>query len=226
VAGKRRELSPGEYKKAVDSLVKKWRSEGLGPRITSGFREKPAKGEKAASKHKVQAGIASDFVFNKKLTGAFKDKIYKDVLAAGLWRNIHDAGTGTHLHTQGIPPGPISNKWLKKHTNEADRSRLGINKSQNSAGTKKTNRQPKDKGPEGRERQAMTPSPFSDSPGRASLGLRAFNQIDSGIQSQPQPLSQLQQDAIRLEANRNGRKPVLLGGGGPARQRPIISGNQ
>jgi len=55
----------------------------------------------------------------------------------------------------------------------------------------------------------------------------AGNQLFGAPPIPTQPtLTPMQQDAIRLEAARNGRKPVLLGGGGPARQRPIISGNQ
>jgi len=56
------------------------------------------------------------------------------------------------------------------------------------------------------------------------LRARTSNQL-FGEAPPPAPvLSPIQQDAVRLDNARSGRKPVLLGGGGPIRSRPVLTG--
>ena len=36
----------------------------------------------------------------------------------GLWTDVHNVGSGVHLHVQGLPPGDIASWWLDKYGSE------------------------------------------------------------------------------------------------------------
>ena len=80
---------------------------------TSGYRSAERNervGGHPDSKHVV--GMARDYV------AASVEKMHDAASVArslGLWVVVHDAGSGDHIHTQGLPPGPIPAWWRDKY---------------------------------------------------------------------------------------------------------------
>jgi len=33
----------------------------------------------------------------------------------GLWYQLHDVGSGNHLHVQGLPPGAVPDEWREQY---------------------------------------------------------------------------------------------------------------
>jgi hypothetical protein len=83
-----------------------WLSEVSGHRSEERNREV---GGSDASKHLL--GMARDFA------APDKESLRQGELAAealGLWATVHDAGSGWHLHIQGLAPGSVPGWWLDK----------------------------------------------------------------------------------------------------------------
>ena len=68
-----------------------------------------AVGGHVASKHVL--GMARDFV----ATMPEMEEALQTALSLGFWCELHDAGTGDHLHVQGLPPGPVAEWWEAKY---------------------------------------------------------------------------------------------------------------
>ena len=101
-------LTPAEFDAACRSLVRKcpWLSEVSGHR--GELRNKEVGGSDA-SKHLLGMG--------RDLVGPDKESLRQGELAAealGLWATVHDAGSGSHLHVQGLAPGSVPGWWLDK----------------------------------------------------------------------------------------------------------------
>ncbi len=43
----------------------------------------------------------------------------------GLWHQIHDVGSGNHLHVQGLPPGEIDEAWRIRYLDYDDAEDFG-----------------------------------------------------------------------------------------------------
>jgi len=107
----KRDISPTDFDAACRVITR--RVPGLSE--TSGKRSvtrNEAVGGSPHSKHLI--GMARDFVGSEEdiQSGA------EIVRALGLFFRIHDAGTGNHLHVQGLPPGDINESWLLQYSNE------------------------------------------------------------------------------------------------------------
>ncbi len=75
-------------------------------------------GGKTGSKHKIRKHIAQDFSCENpngsKMTKAQRNKLGADAVTLGLWFTFHDVGSGFHLHTQGLPVGPVPAIWWNR----------------------------------------------------------------------------------------------------------------
>ena len=83
-----------------------------GLRLTSTFRTEAknvrVKGHRL-SKH--QNEMASDFVGSPEDMQAGLARAHE----LGLSAKVHDAGSGMHLHTQGMTPGRVTQEWLDQN---------------------------------------------------------------------------------------------------------------
>lgn len=99
-------MSPEEFDAACRAL---WRRvPGLSE--TSGRRSEERNkkvGGNPLSKHRI--GMARDFV------GSPSDMTHGAAVARilGLWFEVHDVGSGNHIHVQGLPPGEIDPEWRR-----------------------------------------------------------------------------------------------------------------
>lgn len=105
----RHPMTPAEFDAALRALVSEcpWLSETSGRRT----RERNAAvGGKPGSKHVL--GMAQDFVADD--VEALRQAAPVAV-RLGLWILLHDVGSGTHLHVQGLPPGDVPEWWRVKY---------------------------------------------------------------------------------------------------------------
>lgn len=109
----RKPMSPAEFDAKVRSLWRKcdFLSETSGRR--SPIRN-AAVGGKPGSKHVL--GMAQDFgaPTRKLLDHAMKVAVEE----FGFWVEVHDVGSGMHLHVQGLPPGDVPQEWVDLHGEE------------------------------------------------------------------------------------------------------------
>ena len=105
----RKPMTPAEFDAACRELwsVCPYLSE------TSGRRTKErnaAAGGKPGSKHVL--GMARDF-------SAPNRTLLSEAMSAarrlGFWVEVHDVGSGLHLHVQALPPGPVPKDWMEKY---------------------------------------------------------------------------------------------------------------
>ena len=80
---------------------------------TSGYRgvvRNSLVGGHAESKHLL--GMARDFE-----SGHEEELLKGERLARilGFWHDVHDSGSGLHLHVQGLEPGPVPDWWMLKY---------------------------------------------------------------------------------------------------------------
>lgn len=104
----RQPLSPAEFDAALRRLVK------AHPQLseTSGYRSADRNaqvGGNPLSKHRL--GMARDYVGSMALL-RLAQRTAHDL---GLWYLLHDAGSGDHLHVQGLPPGEVPAWWRAKY---------------------------------------------------------------------------------------------------------------
>ena len=104
----RHPMTPAEFDAACRELIRRSR-DALSE--TSGHRNLARNlrvGGSSKSKHLL--GMARDFV------GSIDQMREAAVVARdlGLWYNLHDVGSGNHLHVQGLPPGEIPDWWVLK----------------------------------------------------------------------------------------------------------------
>jgi uncharacterized protein YcbK (DUF882 family) len=101
-------MTPSEFDAACRELVR------LEPHLseTSGHRT-VARNEQAGgsevSKHLL--GMARDFAADE---GHGLQAAETTAEELGLWAVVHDAGSGCHLHCQGMPVGPPQRWWSAK----------------------------------------------------------------------------------------------------------------
>ena len=101
-------LTPSEFDAACRRLVslEPYLSETSGHRTVE--RNTAANGSDV-SKHLL--GMARDFAADEG-SGLYAAEITAEEL--GLWAVVHDAGSGSHLHVQGISPGNPPRRWSEK----------------------------------------------------------------------------------------------------------------
>jgi uncharacterized protein YcbK (DUF882 family) len=106
----RQPLSPAEFDAVCRELERScpwlWQ--------TSGYR---------SAEHNAEVG---GHVMSKHLLGMARDYGAKDQVGLeqaadvarglNLWIKVHDVGSGDHIHTQGLPTGPVAPWWLLKYT--------------------------------------------------------------------------------------------------------------
>lgn len=83
---------------------------------TSGRRTKErnaAAGGKPGSKHVL--GMAQDFAAPSL---AQLDAAMRVARELGFWVDVHDVGSGKHLHVQGLPPGDVPAWWRDLYLEE------------------------------------------------------------------------------------------------------------
>ncbi len=102
-------MTPAEFDAACRLLIREcpWLSETSGRRSAE---RNEAVGGHAESKHLL--GMARDFV-SPSQNGLNQAAIKAQEL--GLWFKVHDAGSGDHLHIQGLPKGQVHPWWLAKY---------------------------------------------------------------------------------------------------------------
>tara|TARA_R100001129_G_scaffold174582_1_gene146972 strand:+ start:225 stop:539 length:315 start_codon:yes stop_codon:yes gene_type:complete len=98
-------MTPAEFDAACRELLRRCPelSETSGRR--SAERNAQAGGH-PDSKHRL--GMARDLV------GPGLHDAQQHARELGLWFLLHDAGTGVHLHVQGLPPGDLPTWWVAK----------------------------------------------------------------------------------------------------------------
>jgi len=101
-------MTPAEFDAACRALVDAcpFLSETSGRRTTE--RNEGAGGS-PASKHVL--GMARDFAPDM---GYGLSQAEAQAEELGLWATAHDAGSGMHLHVQGLPVGQPARWWLAK----------------------------------------------------------------------------------------------------------------
>lgn len=108
----RKPMSPAQFDAKVRELIRRcpFLSETSGRRTPA---RNAAAGGKPNSKHVI--GMAQDFAAanQKQLDGAMK--IAREM---GFWVELHDVGSGKHLHVQGLPTGDIPGEWFAAHGSE------------------------------------------------------------------------------------------------------------
>ena len=104
----RQPMTPAEFDASCRALVAAcpFLSETSGRRTTE--RNEGAGGS-GASKHLL--GMARDFALD---LGYGLSQAEAQAEELGLWATAHDAGSGMHLHVQGLPVGPPARWWLAK----------------------------------------------------------------------------------------------------------------
>lgn len=104
----RNPMTPSEFDEACRQL---WQAH---PELseTSGRRsadKNSAVGGNPLSKHVI--GMARDFVADP---STMRDANVT-ARALGFWTQLHDVGSGNHLHVQGLPPGDVPEWWGGKY---------------------------------------------------------------------------------------------------------------
>lgn len=104
----RHPMTPSEFDAAVRELRKRcpYLSETSGARTEA---RNASAGGKVASKHVL--GMARDLVPDGM---DFRD-CAQVAHALGFWVEVHDVGSGRHLHVQGLPPGDVPGWWVEKY---------------------------------------------------------------------------------------------------------------
>lgn len=107
----RKPMSPAEFDAACRQLRR------LCPFLseTSGARTKSRNavvGGKPDSKHVL--GMAQDFGADG---GDFRDSMLV-ARKLGFWVEVHNVGSGNHLHVQGLPPGDVPDWWVREFATE------------------------------------------------------------------------------------------------------------
>ncbi len=104
----RHPLSPAEFDAACRLLIAEcpWLSETSGKRSVE---RNESVGGHPDSKHVL--GMARDFVSDQRGMEAAQRAANR----LGLWTLLHDVGSGSHLHTQGLATGPVPNWWMHKY---------------------------------------------------------------------------------------------------------------
>ena len=104
----RQPLTPSEFDAACRRLVRlePYLSETSGHRTVA--RNRAANGSDV-SKHLI--GMARDYAADEG-SGLYAAETTAEEL--GLWAVVHDAGSGSHLHVQGISPGNLPRWWSQK----------------------------------------------------------------------------------------------------------------
>jgi len=102
-------MTPTEFDAACRELVR------LEPYLseTSGYRtvaRNAQAGGSEVSKHLL--GMARDFAADE---GHGLQAAETTAEELGLWAVVHDAGSGNHLHCQGLPVGLVQRWWLAKY---------------------------------------------------------------------------------------------------------------
>jgi len=106
---KRQPMTPSEFDAACRTLERScpWL------RQTSGYRG-PAHNKRVngadGSKHLIS--MARDY--GAETTGELREAM-GIARGLGFWVDVHDKGSGNHLHIQGLPPGNIDEWWVSKY---------------------------------------------------------------------------------------------------------------
>lgn len=110
----RRCMTPREFDQASNRLMELF--PGLSQ--TSGARSDSRNqrvGGAEGSKHAIRRRVAQDYALENPdgspMTNEQRERLIRACKVLGFWAVIHDAGSGDHLHTQGLPPGPIPELW-------------------------------------------------------------------------------------------------------------------
>lgn len=105
----RQPFTPAEFDAACRDLIRQcpFLSE------TSGYRSlarNASVGGNPQSKHCL--GMARDFAAPSQ---AGLDQGMAAARELGFWTEVHDVGSGDHLHVQGLPPGEVPQWWQDKY---------------------------------------------------------------------------------------------------------------
>lgn len=105
----REALSPAEFDAACRELWHRcpYLSETSGRR--SEARNSMVRGH-PNSKHII--GMARDFVAPDQ---EMMEAACLVAIELGLWAQVHDVGSGNHLHVQGLSPGEVPGWWMNKY---------------------------------------------------------------------------------------------------------------
>jgi len=77
-------------------------------------------GGNSASKHLHHIDMAHDFTRTRAWDVLFLDEAAEYAIdKLGLWAIVHNSGSGMHLHIQGLPKGPPTDKWIEDNQSTA-----------------------------------------------------------------------------------------------------------
>lgn len=117
MSDERTPMSPEQFDARVRELIRRcpFLSETSGRRTLS---RNAAAGGKPTSKHAL--GMAQDFVADGGATTRSQRHREAAEIARGLgfWVEVHDVGSGDHVHVQGLPPGPVPAEWTQQHATD------------------------------------------------------------------------------------------------------------
>ena len=110
-------LSPAEFAAACRMLERRRRDLSLRSGVRTEEHDRSVSGAGALSKHRRPYAMAHDYtsVHAYEVGSMAADALVRAAQELGLWAIYHDAGTGAHLHVQGLPPGPAAEGWLELH---------------------------------------------------------------------------------------------------------------
>ncbi len=104
-------MSPAQY----DAACRVVESENPGCWVTSGYRNPEHNaalpGSQTASKHAMLPCMARDFNAE---TEEERLQIAATARRQRMWVQVHNSGTGRHVHTQGLPVGPPTLEWMQR----------------------------------------------------------------------------------------------------------------
>lgn len=110
----RKPMSPATFDAKVRDLIRRcpYLSETSGRRTPA---RNAAAGGKPNSKHVI--GMAQDFAAanGKQLSAAMT--VAREM---GFWVELHDVGSGNHLHVQGLPPGDVPADWFAEYGSQIE----------------------------------------------------------------------------------------------------------
>ena len=112
----RQPMTPAEFDAACRELLRRcpFLSE------TSGHRSQKRNAEVGGSEHsKHLLGMAQDFGLDDPDDPDQMQAANLEAIGLGMWTEPRPHGTGPHLHTQGLPPGPVAEWWMAKYGPEA-----------------------------------------------------------------------------------------------------------
>lgn len=113
----RHPMTPEEFDAKCRELRRlcPWLSETSGARPPA---RNAAVGGKPGSKHVL--GMAQDFGADgdERTRGAKLLEAMKVARGLGFWVEVHDVGSGRHLHVQGLPPGDPPAWWVELYMTE------------------------------------------------------------------------------------------------------------